>query len=245
MLRPMSLELGVAANKEELVAARARNPYLPSWVAIFTKALALVAADNPRLRQAYLGFPTPRLYEHPHSVASIAVERDYHGEEAVFFVQFRAPERQPLAQLDASLQRYKTRPLDKVSAYREALRFSRLWRPLRRLVWWYGLNVDGRRRARRFGTFGVSVYSSLGAESLHPLGPLTTTLTYGPIAADGQVDVRLVYDHRVLDGAVVARALHKMEDVLTGPITAELAGGVPPGRSAPNRLTAAPVAEGI
>ncbi len=43
----------------------------------------------------------------------------------------------------------------------------------------------------------------LSAESLHPISPLTTTMTYGVIAADGSVNVRLIYDHRVLDGAVV------------------------------------------
>ncbi len=47
------------------------------------------------------------------------------------------------------------------------------------------------------GTFGVSVYSGLGARSLHPISPLTTTLNYGTIGKDGDVSVRIVYDHRV------------------------------------------------
>jgi hypothetical protein len=38
------------------------------------------------------------------------------------------------------------------------------------------------------------------------------------------VDVRIVYDHRVLDGATVARALARLEDVLNGEIAAELSG---------------------
>ena len=40
----------------------------------------------------------------------------------------------------------------------------------------------------------------------------------------GDVDVRVVYDHRVLDGATVARALGRLEEVLTGPIVEELHG---------------------
>ena len=56
------------------------------------------------------------------------------------------------------------------------------------------------------GTFGVSVYSALGAESLHPLTPLTTALNYGVIQENGDVTVRVIYDHRVMDGATVARA---------------------------------------
>jgi pyruvate/2-oxoglutarate dehydrogenase complex dihydrolipoamide acyltransferase (E2) component len=72
------------------------------------------------------------------------------------------------------------------------------------------------------GTFGVSVYSALGAESLHPLSPLTTAFNYGVIQPDGHVDVRIIYDHRVIDGATVARALLDLEKVLNQDILREL-----------------------
>ncbi len=55
-----------------------------------------------------------------------------------------------------------------------------------------------------------------------PLSPLTTTLNYGVIAANGDVPVRLIYDHRVMDGATVARALARLADVLDGAILGEL-----------------------
>jgi hypothetical protein len=106
----------------------------------------------------------------------------------------------------------------------------RLPRFLRRLGWWWGLNSSGARRARHFGTFAVSVYSGLGVESLHPLSPLTTVLNYGPIDTEGQVDVRLIYDHRVLDGSTIGRALIRLEEVLCGPILAELESLPTPGR---------------
>jgi hypothetical protein len=64
--------------------------------------------------------------------------------------------------------------------------------------------------------------SHLGAELLHPLSLLTSTLSYGVIGSDGRVAVRLVYDHRVLDGAVVARALGELERVLNENILAEV-----------------------
>jgi hypothetical protein len=72
------------------------------------------------------------------------------------------------------------------------------------------------------GTYGVTSYAGLGAASLHPLSPLTSTLSYGVIGPDGAVDVRVVYDHRVLDGATVARALADLERVLNHEIVAEL-----------------------
>ena len=99
-------------------------------------------------------------------------------------------------------------------------------RPIRRFLWWSTLAVSGGKRAKRFGTFGLSSYGSLGAESLHPMSPLTTTLTYGPIDPSGKVCVKLIYDHRVLDGAYVARRLGEIEDALRGEILASCVASV-------------------
>jgi hypothetical protein len=220
-------------NLAPLVAARDQAVPRPSWCALFTKAYALVAANRPGLRRAYLSFPWPHLYEHPCSIASVAIERQVGEEDAVLFVQVRGLESHSPQQLDAYLKDCKEQPIETIGTFRRALRVGRLPRPLRRLLWWYGLNVSGYKRARNLGTFGVSVYSGLGAEALHPLSPLTTTLTYGVIADDGTVDVRLIYDHRVLDGATVARALSDLERVLNHQIVASLA---PPPRKAPAPL---------
>src|SRR5437773_1976252 len=84
----------------------------------------------------------------------------------------------------------------------------------RSFAWWYITHFRGYRKATWLGTFGVSVYSSLGAESLHPLSPVTTTMNYGVIQENGDVQVRLIYDHRVMDGATVARALGRLEQLL-------------------------------
>lgn len=209
-------------NLAPVMAARQAAEPRPSWCALFTKAYALVTAATPQLRRAYLSFPWPHLYEHPATVASVAVERLYGEEEAVFFAQLRAPERHSLPELDARLRQLKEQPLESIAAFRRALLVSSLPFPVRRLVWWLGLKAWGRKRASYLGTFGVSVYAGLGAASLHPLSPLTTTLNYGVLEADGSLDVRITYDHRVVDGATVARALADLERVLKCEILAEL-----------------------
>jgi hypothetical protein len=205
-----------------LFGPRAEHPMRPSWAVLFMKAYALVAADHPPLRRALLNFPWPRLYEHPFTTCALAMEREYEGEEGIFVGLFRAPEQQTLAEIQAGLRLYKGLPLDQVGFFRQALRVSRAPTSVRRLLWWSTLNVSGYKRAKRFGTFGLSSYGSLGAESLHPISPLTTTLTFGPIDADGRVNVKLIYDHRVLDGAFVARRLMDIEATLTGTILDEL-----------------------
>ncbi len=205
-----------------VVAARAATGLRPSWCALFTKAYGLVAATTPELRRSYLSFPRPHLYEHPVNVASIAVERKFGDENAVFFAHLRRPEALGLAEIDARLRRFKEQPIESIGDYRRILLLNRFPRPLRRLLWWIGLNVWGRKRAAFMGTYGVTVYAGLGAASLHPLSLLTTTLNYGIIEEDGSVDVRLTYDHRVMDGATIARALAELERVLTHEILAEL-----------------------
>jgi hypothetical protein len=215
---PVHRRLNVAA----VAAARLLAQPRPSWSAVFIKAYAFVCAARPELRRAYVSFPWPHLYEHPVNIASVALERSFGGEEAVFFAHLRSPEQQALSMVDLWLRQRKERPIENVAVYRRALQLTRLPLPLRRLIWWLALNVCGRKRARRLGTFGVSVYGALGAASLHPLTPLTTTLNFGPVDADGNVDVHLIYDHRVLDGCTVARALQDLERVLHGEILAEL-----------------------
>jgi hypothetical protein len=215
-------------NIAPLVYARQEASPRPSWCALFTKAYALVAAGRPPLRRSYLTFPRPHLYEHPVSVAAIAVERSFADEDAVFFAQIQGPEDHTPEQLDSFLKDCKELPLERIGTFRRALRISRYPRPIRRLLWWLALNGSGYYRARNVGTFGVSVYSSLGAESMHPLSLMTTTLNYGVIADDGTVDVRIIYDHRVLDGATVARALVELESVLNHQLPALISSSLQP-----------------
>ncbi|HUR54707.1 MAG TPA: hypothetical protein VMZ71_11285 [Gemmataceae bacterium] len=208
-------------NLSDVIAARDDCRVRPSWTAIFTKAYALVAADMPELRRAYVKFPWPRLFEYPASVATITVERDYEGEKGVFGLRVKDPAALTLEDLTQSLRHASTAPVGDIKSFRKALRVAGLPVFLRRPLWWLALNV-GRQRANYFGTFAVSVYSALGAESLHPLSPCTTLLNYGVISPDGTCDVRLIYDHRVMDGANVARALAALEATMCGPIVEEL-----------------------
>ena len=97
-------------------------------------------------------------------------------------------------------------------------------RPLRRLMWWAALNLHGPTRARFVGTFAVSSVAALGAGLLQLLSPTTCTLHFGLMDAKGNLDVRLSFDHRVLDGAPAARALTDLEGVLLNEVLAELRG---------------------
>lgn len=209
-------------NLAPLVKARNAQQPRPSWTAIFVKGYALLAREVPELRRAYVKLPRPHLYEYPVSVASIAYEREYEGERAVLLSSIKCPERFSVGDLDEIIQRTRARPVLEVKDFQRSLKLARAPAPIRWLLMWLGLNI-ARQRANYFGTFQLSVYSGLGAESFNPLTPLTTLLNYGTIDEDGWVNVRILYDHRVMDGANVARALEKFETILNGPVADEIA----------------------
>jgi hypothetical protein len=167
--------------------------------------------------------PWPQLYEYPISIASLAQEREHAGERVVLLDRIKEPESLSIAQLVRKIQASRSRPVMEVAEFRRSLKMARAPAFVRRFLMWLGLNI-GRQRGNYFGTFQLSVYSGLGAESLNPLTPLTTFLNYGWIGDDGSVDVRILYDHRVMDGANVARALQRLETILNTAVADELKG---------------------
>jgi hypothetical protein len=205
-----------------VAAARQAACPRPGWLAIFLKAYSFVAAARPELRRVYVPLPWPHLYEHPLNIASVAFERQVGDEEAIFFAHFRDPHNRGLLEVDADVRRFKEAPINEIPMFRRMLRLSRWPRPLRRLLWWSAMSLSGHRRARLLGTFGVSVVGNFGSALHHITSPVTTTLSYGVIAPDGSVDVYLTFDHRVVDGAPLARALEDMERILKCEILAEL-----------------------
>ena len=50
--------------------------------------------------------------------------------------------------------------------------------------------------------------------------------TYGPLQDDGTLTLRLLFDHRVYDGATAARVLARVEEILLGPIYEEIKSGL-------------------
>jgi hypothetical protein len=216
------LPLAYTLNVAELAEARAQLNPAPSWFAVFMKAQGIVSRRCPELRRAYVQWPYPRLYEHPWSVCYFPVEREWRGEAVVFGGKVRAPEDQPLPDLDRALRHFKEVPIREHRMFRLALLIARLPWFLNRFAHWFELSFSGYRRARRFGTFTMSTLGNYGVEQMHPLTYLTTYFTFGPIVADGTVVAKLVYDHRVLDGRTVARCLNTLDEVLHTEILAEL-----------------------
>jgi hypothetical protein len=205
-----------------LLLARQGCSPRPSWCAIFTKAFAIVARRRPELRQSYMSLPWPRIYEHPRNIATMNVDRRYGDERVVIYTHIRSPENRSLTELDELVRYHKEEPLENIDSFVRCMRLARLPFPLRRLVWWLSLNLIGRRRGHNFGTFGLTSTAAYGAGILTLVPVLTSTIHYGLFDSQGGLDMRLSFDHRVLDGATAAQALLDMDQVLLSDILGEL-----------------------
>jgi len=212
----------VVWNLAELARIRqAASPRI-GWAALFMKAYGLVSAEFPLLRQAYMTWPWTHLYEHPTATARMTVARSFHGEDWVFFARIENPDRLPLSSLQEQIDAFKDAPVESIPSFMRQFSFSRLPVLLRRPAWWWALSVSGARRAHRFGTFALTSISAMGAVAIQPKCIATSTLTFGPVNESGDVDVRIVFDHRVFDGVAVASILTRLKSVLKTTITDEL-----------------------
>jgi hypothetical protein len=206
----------------DVVAARLQASPRPSWGAIMTKAFALAARNHPPMRQAFFRFPWGHIGEYEAQIASVIVDRRVGDEDVIFLGHLVCPDDQSLRALDGHLRRYKEEPVESFRSFREAMLVGRLPTFARRFLWWLALHVLPRRRARHFGTFGVTTMSPFGARTLDVPSLWSAFLHYGPISETGEAAVGLVFDHRVMDGAVVGFTLMEMEQALHYDITAEL-----------------------
>jgi hypothetical protein len=193
-----------------------------SWPAIFMKAYGLLSVERPVLRQCFFRWPWRHLYQHPESVGTIVVSRCHADEDRLCWGRISRPETYTLASLQQRLDRFKKEPVE--TMFRRQLQISRLPTPLRRLLWWTTMNLSGRKRGSRLGTFGMSTLAGQGAEIQQPPSVLASTLTYGPMDENGKARVTIVYDHRIMDGSTVASCLADLESIIRGAICEELHG---------------------
>lgn len=210
-------------NVADLAAARGLAPVRPSWCAIFTKAYGKVVASRPDMRRTVLSFPWDRVYEYSAASAQVAVEVRLGEENALVFVPIMNPEACSLLKIDRIIATCQEQPLKLVPAYSQALFLARFFpRIVRRWVWWCLLNLSARIRFCYFGTFVVTSVGNWGIESVRPIAPAISILHYGSIDSQGNVSVRMTYDHRMLDGSGPSKTLNEMEQFLKSDILTEL-----------------------
>jgi hypothetical protein len=209
-------------NVTAVATARIRNQPLVSWTAIWIKAIALAGQRWPELRTCYLPYPWPRMYLHPHTVATIVIERNWNGAPAVFFDKIRNPEAMSLAEIDGACRGKKQSPIESVGGYRFLIRIARLPWFLRRIVWSFGLYWSGRLRSRYIGTYSVNALPGRRHQVLQSTTPISFSLFHGIPEPNGDMLVQFFADHRVFDGMTLYRMMRTVEAIMNNAIVGEL-----------------------
>jgi hypothetical protein len=204
--------------KKAVAAARPR----PSWLPIFFKAYAIVAARRPVLRRLFVKYPWPHLYENPDNVGSVVISRQLQGDEALFYLPISHPQSRSLQEIDTLLKEARLKPLEEIPAFRRQLRFARMPWTIRKTLYHLMMGWLPQQRVRFLGTFGMSVLASMGIGNLSTWVPWTTMIHYTPFDDHDSMFLRIALDHRVLDGLEIAYALREMEEALNGALLDEV-----------------------
>lgn len=215
------------ADLTACAVARANCCVRISWAAIFLKAYGLVATDIAELRQTWYRWPWAHLYQHPHSVGALAVQRMIDDVPWLFWGRIDDPSGNSLLSLQQRIDDCCQQPVETV--FRRQWQIAHLPTLIRRFVWWMNLNLAWRGRSKRLGTFFLSTLAGRGAEIQIPPAIHTGCLTFGPLDEQQRTRITVAYDHRVMDGALVAEVLERLETVLNTVLVQELT-EIPPCR---------------
>jgi hypothetical protein len=200
--------------------ARSAAPFRIGWAAIFLKAYGIVAAEMPLLRTWVVRGLRPRLATAAESVATLAVNRREGDADRLCFGRLHRPDAAPLTVIQRFVDDCQTREV--ADMFKRQLQLEMLPGWLRRTVLRWNLHSSSPKRPSRLGTFSLSTLAGFQAfNRFHPT-LCTTSLAYGPLEPDGRCLVTIIADHRVLDGATVAAALVRLEQVLATQIADEL-----------------------
>lgn len=191
-----------------------------SWPVLILKAYGIVAERTPLLRQWYVRWPMPHVFQHTENEAKLVMRREHEGDDWLFWARFRQPQRASLTELQQQLNHYQTAPVEEL--FRQQVRLAHLPVAVRRVLWWCTLNVAGRKRAKRIGTYSLTTVAGQGTMIPQPPSLLTSTLSYGPMDEHGSATVSLTYDHRLMDGHHVADILSELDAALHTTVLAEL-----------------------
>lgn len=207
-------------NLDAVIEARKKSAVKISWYVIFLKAFSHVSSKFPELRQAYFPFFWPHIYEYKRSVGMVAIEREIEGETMVMYLRVDSAEKQKLEDLHGLLKQAKDCDPYQIQSFKDFLLVNRFPLPIRRFLWWLGLNAHTYRN-RFFGTFGLTGIGN-GVRSLSVKSPMTSTFVFDMSMTDIKPLVRLFWDHRVFDGVVVIHMLEELERYLNQEIANEL-----------------------
>ena len=188
----------------------------PSYVACTLFAISRVLKQHPKFNSYLRTFPTTRLTTYDDVDIVFTVERWEDGKPFVFLDRIREADKKGL---NAFIERLQEASRRSVAEYRRRMMTDyvlRIPRFLRRPLYKIFIAAYPERMKLIFGTTSFTSAGKFGTTIIIARAPRTATFTLGlirkrPIVRDDKVVaantgyVTISYDHRVADGAEVAR----------------------------------------
>ena len=219
------LDTDFTAVEADRQRRRAEGQAAPTYVAYVLAAYGRTLGEFPTLNSYLRLYPFTRLAVYKGVDVSLTIERDWNGRRIVLLGLLREAQALGVDEVHAFLQERREKPLeelDEFSRYKLLLKvpvFLR-WHLFQLLV----KPFPGLLR-RMVGTTAFTSIGRFGSTATTPLSPRSCTLSLGkveerPRAKDGAVVAALsawltvTYDHRVADGAEVARFGTRLRDRL-------------------------------
>jgi hypothetical protein len=167
-------------------------------------------------------FAVPHIYEHPHCIAGVVVEREWRREDAVFIGFIAEPEKKSLREIDTRIRFMKRAKVEALGSFRRLIRNTAYPLPFRRLLWRITLYGSGRLRAATCGTFWVNSIRARDVQVTQSFALVALSWFLTPVKPSGGMTLQVFFDHRVIDGVTVKRVVNEIEATLNGQILAEL-----------------------
>ena len=193
-----------------------------AWNVLYMKAYAIVALRIPELRQCFVNYPWPHVYEHKHNVCLLTLNREYRGEERLLFARFNRPERRSLLKLNQQYEKYRKDPIEEIKQFRHQIAFAAAPWFVRRFAWWMLMNVVPAKRMSHFGTFGMTLSGYKHAWASGLLGPNTGIMGVDVLPRKGIARFVLTFDHQVIDGVPIVNVIDDIYRTLHNEIATEL-----------------------
>src|SRR5262245_6601004 len=148
-------------NLGQLAKVRDASSVRVSWPALFIRSLMIVSTRWPFLRQCFMRWPWTHVYEAEAAVAMLTVQREFRGENWVFFGRLKPPDTDSLLSIEAKIAEFRSGPVEQT--FKVQYGQSGLPLLIRRAMTSLAYYIDAGRRVRHFGTFGLTTVGSRGA----------------------------------------------------------------------------------
>lgn len=204
-----------------VVAHRSATATGAAYISYIVHAAARAIATYPEANAAVGGRRRPRLARYDRIAAKVTFDKTIGGVRAVVSGIVADADRATLSGIDEQIRRYKDADVATAPEFASIRALHRLPWPLAAASF---RAVAGRlgRRPEFLGTFSVSSLGHRAVGGVYPQGG--TALTFGvghiretPVVRDGAIGAApvlrlgLVFDHRVIDGALAADILHDIK----------------------------------